>query len=99
MNDKPAKHTFWQNHIEQLSASGLSQQAYCEQHDLKVHQLVYWRRKFLSKDQPVKNSSGFVAIPLTHRHSELLCLSLPSGIKVSGFGTVNDVAQLLKALG
>ena len=97
MSNKPSKHTFWHNHIEQFRASGLSQQAYSDQNNLKVHQLVYWRRKFL-ESQPVKSSGGFVAIPLAGRQSEGLCLSLPNGIKVSGFSTINDVAQLLKAL-
>lgn len=97
MSDKPSKHTFWKNHIEQFRASGLSQQAYSDQNNLKVHQLVYWRRKF-PESQPVKSSGGFVAIPLVGRQSEGLCLSLPSGIKVSGFSAINDVAQLLKAL-
>lgn len=72
MNDSPSKHAFWQNHIEQFSASGLTQQAYCEQHDLKAHQLIYWRRKVLDR-QPVKFPSGFVAIPLAGRQSKGLC--------------------------
>ena len=88
MSDKPTKHAFWQNHIEQFRAWGLSQQAYSDQNNLKVHQLVYWRRKFL-ENQPVKSSSGFVAIPLVGHQSEGLYLSLPSGIKVSGF-SVSD---------
>ncbi len=98
MSNKLAKHAFWQNHIEQFKASGLSQQAYCAQHRLKVHQLGYWLRKFPSGEQNKESSSGFVAIPIAGRHSEGLCISLPSGVRVSGFGAVSDVAQLLKLL-
>jgi len=98
MSKKPSKLTFWQNHIEQHQTSDLSQQAYCKQNALKLHQMVYWRRKILSESEQAKPSNGFVAIPLTRPRGEGLRVSLPNGILISGFGTLDDVAQLLKVL-
>lgn len=98
MNKKPSKQAFWQNHIEQQQASGLNQQAYCEQHNLKPHQLGYWRRKLLSGEVQPDSSNGFIAIPLSGHKDDNLSVSLPNGIRVSGFCTVNDIAKLLKAL-
>ncbi|WP_416183045.1 IS66 family insertion sequence element accessory protein TnpA, partial [Methylicorpusculum sp.] len=36
---------FWQHHIAQWQASGLSQAGYCRQQALSAHQLSYWKRK------------------------------------------------------
>ena len=33
--------TFWQDHLEKYRASGLSRPAYCKEHGLKIHHLVY----------------------------------------------------------
>lgn len=37
--------SFWQTHIERLGLSGLSQQAYCNEHRLKKSALSYWKLK------------------------------------------------------
>ena len=38
---------FWQQHIAQWQASGLSQAGYCRQHELPAQQFSYWKCKFL----------------------------------------------------
>jgi hypothetical protein len=40
------KRRYWKAHIDAWKASGLKQSQYCRQHDLKLHQFVYWRRKY-----------------------------------------------------
>jgi hypothetical protein len=40
------KRRHWKAHIDAWKASGLKQSQYCRQHDLKLHQFVYWRRKY-----------------------------------------------------
>lgn len=35
----------WQRHITRHSRSGLGKAAYCEAHDLSLHQFHYWARK------------------------------------------------------
>lgn len=37
----------WNAHITSWQASQLSQTEYCRRHELKFHQFVYWRRKFV----------------------------------------------------
>jgi hypothetical protein len=39
----------WNTHITSWQASRLSQAEYCRRHELKFHQFVYWRRKFVPK--------------------------------------------------
>ncbi len=36
---------FWKGHIAGLSKSGLSRRAYCQQNDLSISNLDYWRAK------------------------------------------------------
>ena len=40
------KRRFWKAHIEAWKAGGLKQSRYCRRHDLKLHQFVYWRKKY-----------------------------------------------------
>ena len=49
------KRRFWKAHIEDWKASGLKQSRYCWQHDLTLHQFVYWRKKYdpASKTAPI----------------------------------------------
>ena len=39
----------WNAHITRWQASRLSQTEYCRRHELKFHQFVYWRRKYIPK--------------------------------------------------
>ena len=41
----------WNTHITSWQASRLSQAEYCRRHELKFHQFVYWRRKFVPKSK------------------------------------------------
>jgi len=43
------KRHFWKTHIASWQASCVSQAEYCRRHELKFHQFVYWRRKFIAK--------------------------------------------------
>ena len=43
------KRQYWNTHITDWQTSRLSQTEYCRRHELKVHQFVYWRRKFAPK--------------------------------------------------
>lgn len=58
------KRALWKQHIESWQSSGLTQSAYCRQHELKVHQLVYWKKRFVQTD------SGITFVPLKIRHSQ-----------------------------
>ena len=45
------KRQFWRQHFEQWEQSGISQAAYCRQHELKLHCFIYWRKKFRRRTQ------------------------------------------------
>ena len=39
------KRAYWSAHLSAFKQSGLSQQAYCQEHKIKANTLWYWRRK------------------------------------------------------
>lgn len=51
-SSRESKLEFWKRHLDQLSASGLTQAAYCRKHGLKWYQLHYWRRKLSEAGEP-----------------------------------------------
>ena len=95
-------HEFWQRHIEQWHASGLSQASYCRQQALLAHRFSYWKRKFLAECEPVvpEPKSGFarvqVAVPVATPSSSGLSLCFRDGTRLTGI-TQNNLA-LIKPL-
>jgi hypothetical protein len=47
------KRSYWKQHIDSWQQTGLTQTEYCRQHNLKHHQLVYWKKRFLKTDTNV----------------------------------------------
>ena len=47
------KRTYWKQHIDSWQETGLSQSEYCRRHNLKHHQLVYWKKRFLKTETEV----------------------------------------------
>lgn len=37
--------TYWENHLQQLGASGLSRKKYCDEHNLNYARFHYWIKK------------------------------------------------------
>ncbi|BBO88526.1 IS66 family insertion sequence element accessory protein TnpA [Desulfosarcina ovata] len=60
--DPQQRRNFWQTHIERWQASGLSQRAYCVQHDLILHRFYDWRRRIKSGGN---NRVSFLPVSLT----------------------------------
>jgi len=52
------KRIYWKRHIESWQESGLTQTEYCRRYNLKGHQLVYWKKRF------VQTESGVTFVPL-----------------------------------
>ena len=52
---KAEKKDYWSQHIKQWKASGETQRHYCQHHQLKPHQFIYWKRIF--SEQPKKEQS------------------------------------------
>lgn len=47
------KRRFWEQQIQQWKDSGLSQTEFCRLHNLKAHQLTYWKKRFDRTQAPV----------------------------------------------
>ncbi len=47
------KRTYWKQHIDDWQQTGLTQTEYCRRHNLKHHQLVYWKKRFLKTETDV----------------------------------------------
>ena len=45
------KRIYWKQHIDSWQATGLTQTEYCRRHNLKHHQLVYWKKRFLKTEK------------------------------------------------
>ena len=59
--DSQQRRQFWQTHIDQWQTSGLTQRAYCIQHDLIIHRFYDWRRRIKSAKN---NSVSFLPVSL-----------------------------------
>ncbi|MFT5211954.1 MAG: hypothetical protein ACI9CE_003695, partial [Flavobacterium sp.] len=46
------KSQFWQDHVTAWQGSGLSQAAYCKQHEIKSHNFAYWRNRLSPAKTP-----------------------------------------------
>jgi hypothetical protein len=99
-------HDFWQLHIAQWQASGLSQASYCRQQALLAHQFSYWKRKFLADHAPATSEpkTGFarvqVAAHITTPVLPGLSLCFQDGIQLTGIAQHNIglIKQLIEVL-
>jgi hypothetical protein len=98
---------YWTQHIDAWQASGLNQNAYCREYDLKPHQFSYWKRKLaaLDSDQKPKAStpsSAFIPLTVNETRSSTsgLRLRLPNGCEFLGIEVqhLSTVTQLFKVL-
>jgi len=104
--ESKADHDFWQQHIAQWQASGLSQARYCRQQALIAHQFTYWKRKFLANvDQEASASkTGFarvqVAAHVAAPVSPGLSLCFRDGTQITGIAQHNLslIKQLIEVL-
>jgi hypothetical protein len=94
------KRSYWKQHIDSWQETGLTQAEYWRRHNLKHHQLVYWKKRFLRTETDVT----FVPLKLDdllmdrppQPDRQSLCLEINNRFKVeirAGFDT-----QLLRQL-
>jgi len=60
--DPAAKEQFWKEHIEQHRQSKLTRSEYCRQNGLKLHQFIYWKKRFARKQSRENGGVSFVAL-------------------------------------
>jgi hypothetical protein len=52
---------YWKQQVQTFQESGLSRIAYCEQNQIKIFRLDYWRHKF-SKPEETHSGSGWIPV-------------------------------------
>ena len=57
------KRVYWKQQIESWKSSGMTQVAFCQEHDLKPNQFTYWKKRFIQTETGIK----FVPIKFRHR--------------------------------
>ena len=91
---------FWSNHIDQWRSSGLSQAAYCRQHDLCQQKFSYRKRQSVCCEENTDTSTGFarvqVAPSIPFAEGIGLSLRFNDGISLEGITESNlDLLQRL----
>jgi hypothetical protein len=69
---------FWQDHITAWQGSGLSQVAYCKQHEIKFHNFAYWRNRLSPAKTPSAKLMKLGAMPVSSR----VMMNLPLGVRL-----------------
>ena len=94
------KRSYWKQHIDNWQETGLTQAEYCRRHNLRHHQLVYWKKRFSHTETGVSFVPLKIDDLLMDRPAQLdrqsLCLEINNRFKVeirAGFD-----AQLLRQL-
>ena len=83
----------WKRHIESWQETGLTQTEYCRQHDLKLHQMAYWKKRFSKTEAGISfvplKLEDLVDIPV-HPDRAAICLVINNHFKIEirpGFDT------------
>jgi len=96
------KPSYWQAQVSSWRGSGLSQAQFCRDHNLKVRDFGYWKRKLSRTSDSVR----FVPLQVKSsaiRPSSSLGLVLDSGLRIEvreGFspGALKDLIHTLREL-
>jgi hypothetical protein len=94
---------FWRKHLKGWSQTGLTQNAYCRDNNLRPNQFTYWKNKFKKNNLPVEfvqvKSHPFEKVINCH-YPNILRLNIKSGFQVEipdGFSqtTLEQVLQVV----
>jgi hypothetical protein len=79
------KRTYWKKHIDSWQETELTQAEYCWQHNLKHHQLVYWKKRFIKTETDVSfvllKLEDLLDMPARADHVPL-CLVIDDHLKI-----------------
>jgi hypothetical protein len=85
------KAEIWQQHISAWQKSGLSQLAFCKQHDIKQHNLQYWRKRLAA---PVDKPKTLIPVTIARTAPARLLLGSQVAIELPA----ENLPDLLLAL-
>ncbi len=92
----PAK-VDWRAHIKTWQESGISQNAYCQQQQLRPNQFSYWKLKLLGPSSKKSFNSNLVPVRLAPFSPPTLKVTLPNGTLLEG-GSPAELATLAELL-
>lgn len=78
--ERQEKQRYWGEHLSKWKESGLSQSAYCREHQLNLHRFIYWKERQFREQQRV----SVVELPLSTRDASYLFPPNPPLCIVSG---------------
>lgn len=90
------KHEFWGAHIKDWQQSGLSQADYCRRNNLRDHQLTYWKKRILKREQKV----SFIPLVISGQQSSNqrgIRVTTPNGFTIEIDGGI-DALMLEKLI-
>lgn len=95
-----SKRTYWEAHVTQYNASGMSKAAYCRKHNLVYHQFVWWQRRLQTEEDT--STTHFIELGgrlKVQAHEYPLVIEI-GGIQVKVADTVDPttLTTLLQAL-
>ncbi|MEJ1335804.1 MAG: hypothetical protein RNU03_09340 [Candidatus Sedimenticola sp. (ex Thyasira tokunagai)] len=89
---RAAKAAYWEQHHSDWRQSGLTQKAYCTQHDLKLGSFSYWRKRLASP------AAGNKLIPLAvHRPPEAVVVISTGDMRMEiPLGSLEQVLPIIR---
>lgn len=87
----------WRAHITAWQESALSQNAYCQQQQLRPNQFSYWKLKLLGRPPKASTSQNLIPVRLARSSPSTLKVTLPTGIVLEG-GSPTELATLVESL-
>jgi hypothetical protein len=94
------KRTYYEEHLEAWRTSGLTQEKYCEQVNIRYGSFKTWSGK-LKRIEPIKNDFVEAKVPEHQDFASILQISLPNGIRIGISSPKSNtlVEQVLKFVG
>ena len=101
-----SRQQFWEQHLQDYPRSGLSRMAYCREHGLTYHQMLYWQKRAATattNTAATKPGSATKLVPVALRVREptvALTVVLPNGIQIRDIqpGNLSALNALLEQL-
>lgn len=84
-DDQKQQREKWRKIIDEYQDSAMTQKAFCEKHNLRIPQLVYYNGKFRREKEPPTAKPSFVAVKIPRDEKSVatsdIKLSLPNGFQ------------------
>lgn len=85
--------SYWKDHSAAWKASGLTQEAYCQQNGISYQSFVYQHNRINKQSVPVSGLHFIEAkadVGITSSQNTALQVLLPNGVRIGIAGALND---------